>query len=158
MRTVEIPGGTAQVRDQPGEITIGAEQLIAAASAAAMPAFRKVLDREKWVTDGSGDVRSTALTMEDSLSLFQRTNAMVVARLASWTIDRPLPTIHTIGDLPSDLHAPLAKAVQDIELEGIQVTDFGPSPEEESPTEGSDGSEPASKVSRSAKSRATARS
>lgn len=145
MRTVEIPGGTATIRD-PDELRAKDADLIEAAAYAASPALQK-LPPELLAAAGSDDdpaeaaakfgeaVKDVHFTMDEWLLLTQMRRATVVATLDSWTLDRPLPTMQTIGDLPRDLMAALDTAMGGVPVQAR--TDFSLSTDPESPTSAS---------------------
>ena len=133
MKTVEIPGGTAQLRER-SELRGRDENLIKAASMAAAKAVVKVAGIDDTPRDGETNEEATAraeaeaesvdLTWQESLSLLELRQAVIVAVLEHWTLERPLPTMATIGDLPAELYNALDEAIGG---EAIKLgTDFSP--------------------------------
>ena len=149
MKTVPIPGGTAQLRER-SELRGRDENLIKAASMAASKGVVKVAGIDDTPRDGETNEEATAraeaeaesvdLTWQESLSLLELRQAVIVAVLEHWTLERPLPTMATIGDLPAELYNALDEAIGG---EAIKLgTDFSPpdNPKDlwESPTVDSD--------------------
>ena len=133
MKTVPIPGGTAQLRER-SELRGRDENLIKAASMAAAKAVAKVAGIDDTPKEGETKEEATAraeaeaeavdLTWQESLSLLELRQAVMVAVLEHWTLDKPLPTMATIGDLPAELYNALDEAIGG---EAIQMgTDFSP--------------------------------
>lgn len=142
-QTVEIPGGTAVLRGKE-ELRGRDRTLVKAAFMAASNALDKlpksVMDgkredetQEQAVLRLSRDMAGVALTWQESLALLEVRQATVVALLESWTLDRPLPTMATIGDLPGDLYDALDEAIGGVAGLASGVN-FEPTPDEESPT------------------------
>lgn len=160
MRTVEIPGGTARVRDVREEIKIRQQRILDTAVIPAIPAFNKArAERDQWEQDG-GDVRLSTLTRQESVALMEFQDAQMVALLHSWTLERPLPDVDTIQDLEPDLYQALLEATREIQntTEVFARDNMDPSPEEESPTVPSSDSKTGSRNAKSGKSKETAKS
>ena len=136
----EIPGGTAVFRE-PSELRGRDRDLIRAVAMAAGPALEKVPEevREKPETESDEDfekrqneaMAKVQFTWQEALSMLDLRRATVVATLESWSLDRPLPTMDDIGDLPADLHDALVDAVGGMALSG---ENFGVQPPGENPT------------------------
>ena len=60
---------------------------------------------------------SMRLDVDQAMAFDDLKEATVVATLHDWTLDRPLPTLETIGSLPSDLYEALLKAVAGISVD-----------------------------------------
>lgn len=145
MRTVDIPGGTAQFKTRE-ELRARDTKLVKAATLSAQPAIEK-LGADAEIKKGETEEEATArlskllkekeivFTTQEAMSLLGLYEAMVVAYLHSWTIERPLPTVDTIGDLPEALYEALEDAVRG---EVVKVTvggvDLEPNPDQNSPT------------------------
>lgn len=142
MRTVDIPGGTATFREAE-ELRARDSDLIEAAAYAAQPALSKMPLEAIQPVDGEPEadaagrlaeaVKDVTFSMDEWLLITQLRRATVVATLESWTLDRPLPTMQTVGDLPRDLMAALDAAIGGVPAQ----TDFSPTTDHESPTGGS---------------------
>src|ERR1035441_8373954 len=97
MRTIDIPGGTAQLRDRPEELRVRQHRIVDNATVSALPAFRKInearrtLERDGIECTNSELTREAALSRKESEALMERQDAQIVALLASWTLDRVLP-------------------------------------------------------------------
>jgi hypothetical protein len=64
-----------------------------------------------------------ALSTRQAMAWDNVREAAAVALLKSWTLDRPLPTLETIGDLPDDLYEALLDEVGGVSAADIE-TDF----------------------------------
>jgi len=167
MRTVEIPGGTAQLRDTREEIKIRQQRILDIVILPAIPAFEKVrAARDQFIAEGgklddweklAGTVKLSTLTRADSAAMMEYQDAQMIAVLHSWTLAQTLPTIDTIQDLDPDVYGALLTATRLLQntTDVFDRDNMDPSPAEESPTGGSADSEPDSKSSKSAKSKAT---
>ena len=154
MKTVPIPGGTAQLRER-SELRGRDELLIKAASMAAAKAVVKVAGIDDTPKDGETKEEATAraeeeaeavdLTWQESLSLLELRQAVIVAVLEHWTLDRSLPTMATIGDLPAELYNALDEAIggEAIEMGTNFVAPDSPAELKLSPTGDSESSDTA---------------
>jgi hypothetical protein len=158
VREVEIPGGTAVLRDR-ADIRTRDRQLVEAAMIAASSAFRKLPDGLAEAPENATDAekakveeanrevlaKSESLTLEEGLTLGQYKSAVIVAMVQSWTLPEPLPTMATIGDLPADLFDALETAINPLGAakDALEATEFDPPPrfDKASPTTGSSDSE-----------------
>lgn len=145
MRDVEIPGGTAKFLETSGEnrdeIPGRAVKLIKASSLAAMTQladYPELFEPLRTVEDESGEKRpETAderqarlapvlkglrLTTEQAMAFDNMREATVVATLHSWTLDRRLPTLETIGDLDGELYGALLEAVGGVSAAELEET------------------------------------
>lgn len=125
MQVVEIPGGTASLRER-HELRMRQRRLIEAAGIVALPALRKLPEEVK---EGKKDAATIAaaqveLTREEIQSLFDLQNATIVATLASWTLDLEVPTIDTVEDLNPELYEALSNATKKLGREVAQKTNF----------------------------------
>lgn len=155
MNTVDIPGGTATFRDK--EDLRGRDRnLIKAASMAASNALQK-MPEEVQVGKLEGESEDEAaerlaplaaaadLTWQESLALLELRQATVIAMLASWTLNKPLPTMDTMGDLAADLYDALEAAIGGVTNAVASAVDFEPRPPGENPTGSSPSSDSLSK-------------
>lgn len=132
MRTVQIPGGTATLRE-PSEMTERQRRSVRnvmfdALGALGIDSITPGIDPESIHVDaGAGDV------------LFRLRDAAIAASLVSWTLDVPLPTVDQIQDLPGDVYDALASATSGVSA-GLSVN-FDPTPDAESPTQPSSSSD-----------------
>lgn len=135
MRTVSIPGGTATVRDV-DDMTERQRRLIRTAIfAAAADALGDTLD----VNGAAPEQVQVHVTGELGERMFAMRDARIVAAVAEWTLDRPLPTLDTVQDLPGGVYDAL-----DRETTGLTAavsTDFSADPDPQSPTPPSTGSD-----------------
>ena len=137
MREVQIPGGTAQLRDRREEIKVRQQRVLDLAWDPAVPVINKVVKaRSEWEGD-SDKFRLTSLTRQESVLLMDWQDAMIVAVLASWTLPDPLPDVDTVQDLDQDLYNALLEPTREIQLQGdvFRRPSMAASVEEESPTE-----------------------
>lgn len=143
MRTVVIPGGVARFKDR-NEMRGRDSKMVKAATIAAQGALAKLPDEarpkpgesEKDAAVRMEEVLKTTkldLTQEEAMALLSMKEAIVVAYLASWTLDIPLPTLETIGDLPEEIYDALDNAVGG-EYLTVTSPDFSPGPDQNSPT------------------------
>jgi hypothetical protein len=157
MKQVEIPGGTATLRET-SELRGRDRMLVKAASMAARSVISKMLAalpseavakaqagdeeavaealQDEAVLTTANDAFDASLTWEEWLRFLEFRQSVVVAQLVSWTREEPLPTMSTIGDLPADLFDALDAAVGGVPA-SVAETDFSPSPDSDSPTSGS---------------------
>jgi hypothetical protein len=144
MRTVDVPGGTAKFKTRE-ELRGRDTKLVKAAVIAAQSAIQKLGDdaeRKPGETDAQAAARlSKALqekkitfTAQEATSLLDMREAIAVAYLHSWTLELPLPTLETIGDLPDKLYEALDDAIGGELLNATTGQDFSPNPDQSSPT------------------------
>ena len=101
MKTVEIPGGNAQLREK-HEIKVRHRRLIEAASVGAAVALSKLpTDQDELETATLTDLK---LTKDEAGSLFELQDATIVAALDSWTRPEAIPTLATVGDLDPEVY------------------------------------------------------
>ncbi len=136
MQTVPIPGGTANFRERGhDEIPGRSVKLIRAAALAAASELADYPQLFEPPREGETDeqrqerlgesLKDMVLSTEQAMSWDNVREATAVAMLASWSLDRPLPTLATIGDLPEDLYDALLTAVGGVSA-GELETDFTP--------------------------------
>ena len=149
--SVEIPGGYAILRDQ-DELRGRDRNLIKAAAMAAQGAIAKMPDdiqsgKKDDETDEQFRLRTEkamdnlGLTLVEAGALLQLREATIIAVLKEWTINLPLPTMETLGDLPADLYDALDAAIGGVTAAVAQPVDFDPQPGQENPTGGSTSSD-----------------
>jgi hypothetical protein len=155
MREVEVPGGKAYLRERgQDEIPGRAIKLI---RASAMSAGSQLSDYPELFEDGpkgetdeqrnerlSPVLEGMKLSIEQAMAWDNMREASAVALLASWTLDRPLPKLDTIGDLPEDLYDALLDAVGGVSAAELEVNFEVTNPKapgyDETPTPGSESS------------------
>lgn len=151
MKEVELPGGGTATFREPGvdEMPGRAVKLIKAATSAAysqLAGYPEVFSRAP--EDETPEQRAERLaplenlrfTTEQAMAWDNMREAVVVATIKSWTLERHLPTLETIGDLPSDLYMALLNAVGGVSAADIELDlEATGSPKDEVPT-GSSGS------------------
>lgn len=138
--TVQIPGGEAVLRTA-SEMRGRDRMLVKSAALAAAGALAKLLtDAQEPGPPGESEedrakrlIAATVeadLSMEDAMAMERVREAVAVARLVSWTLPEPLPTMDSIGDLPADLYDALIEVTGG--TDAVAETDFGPAPSRES--------------------------
>ena len=130
MRTVEIPGGTAVLRERE-DVRVRNRRLVENATVAAMPALEKV--------NPEGEQQN--LSTEEADSLFALQDATIVALLVSWTLQEQIPTLSTVGDMDPEIYDALAQATRETGAEVVSAESFDPTPDDGSPTQPSGDSE-----------------
>jgi len=148
---VEIPGGFAILRET-NELRGRDRMLIKAAAIAASSAIEKMPEtvregQQKDETEEQAKVRmaqemsSLDLNITEAMSLLELRQATMIATLESWTLNLPLPTMETVGDLPADLYDALDDAIGGVSTAMAVATDFEPQPGKENPTGNSESSD-----------------
>jgi hypothetical protein len=145
MRTIEIPGGIAKIKDQK-DLRGRDTKLIKAYALAAQSVLMKIPDEAQPQTGESKEDAGKRLevylkehplqmTGQEGMLMLDMKEATMVAYLASWTLDIPLPTMDTIGDLPDEVYQALDDAVggDAIKVAAASV-DFDVNPDKSSPT------------------------
>jgi len=141
---VDIPGGYAILRDQ-NELRGRDRMLIKAAAMAAAPAIEKMPDtvkegQQEGETDDeaqqriANEVGAVQLTWQESMALLELRQATMIACLKFWSLDLPLPTMDSVGDLDADLYDALDTAIGGVTTAVAAATDFEPQPGKENPT------------------------
>jgi hypothetical protein len=143
MRTIEIPGGTALFREA-NELRVKDERLMESASIGAVAAISKLGEdgnRLRGMT--LRELAALGLNEEDMDAVRWVTDAAILAHLADWSRDEPLPTRQTLDELDKETYVALSNAV---EKKDKAKVDFDAHPDRpgfgESPTEPSPDSEP----------------
>ncbi len=140
MRTIDIPGGQAVLRDQPDELRVRQSRLIQTTALAAGALFGKL--KEVLPTNGQPvDVQALAASMPDmtrteAATLLEVQDAMLVALLVSWTLPDPLPTMDTVQDMEADVYQTLTAAVTKANLGAMftKAIDFSSPVDKAGPT------------------------
>ena len=122
MRTVSITGGMAHLREKE-EIRVRHRRLLQAAYMGAISGFSKL---EKGSELETLNMAELGLTKGEALAMAEVQDAAIVASLAGWSLDRPIPTLDTIGDLDMAVYDELAEATKGLANEIVTGTDFAP--------------------------------
>lgn len=145
MRTIEIPGGIAKIKDR-SELRGRDSKLIKAAALAAQDVLARVPDEAR---PKPGESEKDAakrmdeylrkhpikMTADEGMRLLDMKEAVMVSYLASWTLDLELPTIETIGDLPDDVYQALDAATGgEVINTAVSSANFDVNPDPSSPT------------------------
>jgi len=126
---VDIPGGKAVLRDR-SELRARDRNMVRAALLSAAKVFAKIPTEtlEKAAKTNSLLALSEVDMTEDEAARLDRANeAVVLARLVSWTLPMPLPTRDTIRDLPPDLYDALINVAGTADFV-LAPVDFSPGP------------------------------
>jgi len=147
MKTVPVPGGSADLREQ-NEIKVRHRRLVESASVGAATALAKLPSDQAELE--AATLAELDLTEAEADNLFRLQDATIVAALDSWTLPGPTPTLATVGDLDPEVYDALAEATRELGTAIAGAEDFEPSnpasPEfQASPTPRSAGSEEHSK-------------
>jgi hypothetical protein len=135
VKQITIPGGEATVRE-PGDLTPRQKRRLSDAARAAAPAIVKLMGPDPTKPDLSSAqsaLEESSLSRADWERVRELQEATVCALLESWSLEQPLPTLATIGDLETDLYTALIEALGVNPVEDAE-TDFSPSPDADSPT------------------------
>jgi hypothetical protein len=124
MRTVDIPGGTATLREK-DDIKVRQRQLVESRIVAAASALEKLPNEIDELA--AFDITKSNLTAAEADSIFDLQNATIVAALASWSLSDPIPTMDTVGDLDQNLYDALSTATAGVASEVTQPESFEPS-------------------------------
>jgi hypothetical protein len=125
MKTVDIPDGTACLREK-SDIKNKHQRLVQAAAVAAAPLIAKL--PQDVVARGSmteREVMSLGASRHEVESLFELQDATIIAVLDSWTLPQELPTMDTLGDLDPDLYQALSNVCAPLGSE-ITTETFSP--------------------------------
>jgi hypothetical protein len=131
MKVIQIPGGTASFRERgKDEIPGRAIKLIRAATMSAMSALSDYPEIFEGPRKGESDddrterlnerLKGVLLSTQQAMIWDNVREATVVGLLASWSLERPLPTLDTIGDLPEDLYLALLDEVGGVSAADLQ--------------------------------------
>ncbi|HEX7355317.1 MAG TPA: hypothetical protein VF288_10855 [Mycobacteriales bacterium] len=151
-RTIDLPGGSATLRDAE-EISGAGRKLVRAAAIAASSAFAKLpteVTEPPKGTESAEERAARAAAVEDAMKAveFSLSEALAletlrevsaVVSVAAWTLPYPAPSMSNIGELPGDVYDALLTAVGAVP-DGALDTDFSPTTDASSPTEGSSAS------------------
>lgn len=128
MKVVEIPGGTATLREKP-DIKVRHRRLIEAAGIAAAPLLARLPnDRGEKEALSEADVIGLGVSKQEATALFELGDATIVAALAAWSLPDPLPTLETIGDLDPELYEALGTVCAELGAEVTEETFEPPAP------------------------------
>jgi hypothetical protein len=105
---VVTPAGTATLRG-PQELTMRQARSSTAALIDFGPIARRVQDLTRARSEGASD-SVTPLTEEERATACRFSDVAIVTYLESWDLDRDLPTLATVSDLPSPIYDALAQA------------------------------------------------
>lgn len=145
MRTIEIPGGTARIKEQK-DLRGRDTKLIKAASLAASNVLSKIPDDIRPKPDEDKQVAGERMqnylkehplevNAAEAMKVLDLRESVMVAYLASWTLELPLPTMETVGDLPDDIYQALDDAVGGDALNAASSSvNFDVNPDQKSPT------------------------
>jgi hypothetical protein len=139
--TVEIPGGTAVLRE-PAELKVKHRRLIETTAMAASAVIAKL---PADATDQTA-FADLSLTRSEATALMEMQDATIVALLDSWTLPQPLPNLDTVGELDTAVYDALAQATRSLGAEVAQGVSFTPSEDPASPTSGATDSDGSSKA------------
>jgi hypothetical protein len=150
MKTVDIPGGTATLREKP-DVKVRHRRLVEAAAIEAAPVLAKLPgDEATREAMTETEVLALGVSRKEVHSLFELQDATIVALLASWSLPGELPDMDTIGDLDPELYDALSKASGGLGADITGETFEPPKPDSpgfaESPTVPSADSEPGSRA------------
>ena len=146
-RIIEIPGGAATIRS-PEDVKQRARHALEVAAIMAQPAYEKIngqraaIARERGVEPADvnpEDVRliDARLDRADYDAMYEVQTATIMAYLASWTLDRPLPKrAEDLDELPAGLFDALREGTAEAGADAVAPVDFSPNPDPESPTVG----------------------
>ncbi len=140
-RIVEIPGGTAVLRD-PDDLKIRHRRLVESAAVAASGVLARI--PQDALGDGSDPeavaeaAAALSMTRAEADAMYELQDATIVALLERWTLPDDLPTMETVGDMDPKVYDALAEATKAAGAKVAAATDFGPDPEDGSPTVGSE--------------------
>ena len=135
MTTVDIPGGTADIRDV-SELTVNQRRMIERATFAASGAIDRIPDGYDKMSDDEKikAVMSVGLT-EQELGLFDHLQDVTIfVALISWTRLEAAPTtVDDLGEMPGPVYDALALATSKF---GAQIAgrSVAPNPDKSSPT------------------------
>lgn len=145
MRTINIPGGTAKIKDRK-DLRGRDSKLIKASALAAQNVLAKIPEEarpkpkedekvaaermNKYLTE-----HPIQMTPAEGMQLLDLKEAVMVAYLAEWSLDLPLPTLETIGDLPDDIYQALDDATGgEVINAAVASANFDVNPDTNSPT------------------------
>ena len=126
MKVVQITGGSVTLRER-SDLRVIDRQRLQSQLVDLAPQLQGLP-----VTDGELDVdaalRSGQLTGKQITAIFELTKAAIVARVAAWTLDRPLPKQpEDLDDLNAEVWDELSVHVSDGLMELLNEVSFDPS-------------------------------
>ena len=115
MRTVNIPGGQAVIRER-SDLKVRQRQMIEAAGVVASEAMAKIPKQADNPSEIDWEALDRAgLSYAEMQSLQQLQNAAILALLAGWSFPEPLPaTLDDVLELPAERYEQLSEAVRSI--------------------------------------------
>jgi len=96
---------------------------------------------ERLPKDATEDTPMPEMSTGEAAHLMELQDATIVALLAGWSLDRPLPTMDTIQDLPGELYDALAEATKELGATVATGSDFSVDPDPKATTPDSEPSE-----------------
>ena len=170
--TVDIPGGTAYLRD-PADMKERHKRLVLTAMAPLADVFAKVPVELAKAASGTGPEAEAAsreaqrivnrnLSRQQAAAMKEVDDAVIVASLSRWTLPDELPTMDTVQDLDADLYTALQRAVSGQSAAVVEAsfpTDFSAKPKKDvdAPFGGSSASAGRSRTAASRRTRSTAK-
>lgn len=145
MRTINIPGGIAKIKEQK-DLRGRDTKLIKAYALAAQSVLLKIPEEARPKPGESKEdagkrmqeyleTHPVQMSGEEGMRMLDMKESVMVAYLASWTLEIPLPTMETIGDLPDEVYQALDDAVGgDAITVAAASVDFDVNPDQSSPT------------------------
>lgn len=128
MKTVDIPGGQATLREK-SDLRVRDRRLVEAAAVAAGPLMARLpQDPEQRAAISEVDLLSLGISRQEIQTMFDMQDAAIIAALASWTLQEPLPTMDTLGDLNGELYDALGEVTSGVGAEVAAETFDPPDP------------------------------
>jgi hypothetical protein len=119
---IDLPdAGWAEIKD-PTELTNRDRKLLRRYTFAARDAMAPKMQqlgikpgtKASEMTDEQNEKLDALITVDDMERVSEAQSAFIVAYTASWSLDRPLPTMDTVDDLPGPVFDRLAAATVDL--------------------------------------------
>jgi hypothetical protein len=123
MKSVQIPGGTAHLREA-HELRVRHKRPVEAASVGASSALAKLPDDPEELA--AATMVELGLSTEEATALYEIQDATILATLVSWTLDEPIPDATTIGDMRPEVYEALAVATREDGAAMATGVDFDP--------------------------------
>jgi hypothetical protein len=145
MRLIEVPGGLAKIKEQK-DLRGRDTKLIKAYALAAQSVLLKIPEEARPKPGESKEdagkrmqehleTHPVQMSGDEGMRMLDMKEAIMVAYLASWTLEIPLPTMETIGDLPDEIYQALDDAVGGDAIKvAVASVDFDVNPDQSSPT------------------------
>ena len=108
MPAIELPNGASAILRDRGELTERAVRAISRAQTRAVGTLGKLLKAGFDDNDPATYGAYSDLTPEDEDNLDGFQAVLIVTMLSSWSLDKELPTVETVLDLPKPLYDALA--------------------------------------------------